>query len=304
MAQAGRGGRDEVHKPVVVNFTGRIAFARLPHDCARAGQTPLKVPIEHGAARKHYRGQVEGAGGHDARRRGFVAPRGEHHAINGIAVQDFDQAQVREVAVERGRGPFALLGDGMNRKFKGDAPVVPNPGFDPVCQFDVDAVTRREVPAGLRDADDGFARLEFFARPAVVHVAFHIHRGHAHVVRVVEPLLTPQVPFDFGIIPLHGCSFGLSHSRCSDARDASSAQILNPENFGGVMFATIFMVRGHLVIFGGCAPTLWRIRLKFIKVVRFIFKALTVARPVCVRPTMYIKSARHWKCRFHCWRRG
>ena len=161
------------------------------------------MPIEHGAAREDDGGQVHGAGGHDAGGCGFVASGGEDNSINGVPVQDFDQPQVCEVAVEGSRGPFALFGNGVNGKFKGDAAVVANTGFDAIDQFDVNAVAGGEVAARLRDANNGFARLEFFARPAVVHVAFDINGCHAHVVGVVEPLLTAQLTFDFRIILLH-----------------------------------------------------------------------------------------------------
>ena len=122
-------------------------------------------------------------------------------------MQDFDQSEVGEVAVESSRGPFALFGNGVYGKFKGYAAVVANTGFDAIDQFDVDAIAGGEIATRLRDADNGFARLEFFARPAIVHVAFDINGCHAHVVRVVEPLLTPQLTFDFRIIFLHRCSF-------------------------------------------------------------------------------------------------
>ena len=58
----------------------------------------------------------------------------------------------------------------------------------PVCQFEMVAVARRQVVAGLRNADDRLAGLQFFAGQAVIEVALQIERGHPRIVRVVKPL--------------------------------------------------------------------------------------------------------------------
>ena len=49
-----------------------------------------------------------------------------------------------------------------------------------------------EVGAGLRDADDRLAALQFLAGDAVVQVALDIERGHRRVCRVVEPAPAAQ----------------------------------------------------------------------------------------------------------------
>ena len=59
-------------------------------------------------------------------------------------------------------------------------------------EFEVMTVAGGEVAAGLGDADDRAARLQLFARHAVVHEALDIERGHVRVSGVVEPLLTAQ----------------------------------------------------------------------------------------------------------------
>ncbi len=54
------------------------------------------------------------------------------------------------------------------------------------------AIARREVTARLRDADDGTARLQFFAREAVIHETFDVECRRVGVQGIVEPLLTTQ----------------------------------------------------------------------------------------------------------------
>ena len=82
-----------------------------------------------------------------------------------------------------------MFGDGVHRKFEGNATAVADAVFDAFDQVFVDDVAGGEVAACLGDANDGFAGLEFFAGPAVVHEAFDVDGGHAHVVGVVEPFL-------------------------------------------------------------------------------------------------------------------
>jgi hypothetical protein len=48
-------------------------------------------------------------------------PVGQHHAIEGIAEQDLDQAEIGEVAVERRGRALAGLLDRMGRELHGDA---------------------------------------------------------------------------------------------------------------------------------------------------------------------------------------
>ena len=55
------------------------------------------------------------------------------------------------------------------------------------------AVARREVGAGLRDADDRLAGRQLLEREAVIEVALEIERGHAGIFRIVEPQLRAQL---------------------------------------------------------------------------------------------------------------
>ena len=60
---------------------------------------------------------------------------------------------------------------------------------DALRQFEVMAIAGRQVVAGLGDADDRLAGLQFVAGQAVIQIALKIERGHARIVRIVEPLL-------------------------------------------------------------------------------------------------------------------
>jgi hypothetical protein len=60
------------------------------------------------------------------------------------------------------------------------------------------AVTGAKIAAGLRNADDRFARLQLAARQAVIQIAFKIERVHLGIVGVHEPLPRSEVfLFDF-----------------------------------------------------------------------------------------------------------
>ena len=91
---------------------------------------------------------------HHGGRRGLVAAGGQHHAVERIAVQHLDQAEIGEVAVERGGRPLAGLLDRMHRELERDAAGVADAVAHALGQLEVMAVAGREVGAGLRDADD------------------------------------------------------------------------------------------------------------------------------------------------------
>ena len=201
-----------------------VLLARVPDHRARAGQPPLPVAVQHGSAGEDDRGQVHGARGHDTGGRGLVAAGGEHDAVDGVAVKHLDQAQVGQVAVQRRGGTFALLRDGVDRKLEGQAAGVADALLDALGQFHVDVVTRRQVAAGLCDADDRLARLEFFARPAVVHVTLDIGCSHGEIVGVVEPFLAAQFALDLREVFLHDVCI-----------------LLTPG--GGLVYATVRRVR-------------------------------------------------------------
>ena len=95
--------------------------ARLPDDGARAAALAVMPAVEHRPAGEDDRGNVDRRRGHDAGRRRLVAAGCQHHAVEEIAHQNFDQAEIGEIAVERRGRPLARLLNRVNRKFERDA---------------------------------------------------------------------------------------------------------------------------------------------------------------------------------------
>eukprot|EP00962_Isochrysis_galbana_P024941 scaffold7685_cov103-Isochrysis_galbana.AAC.2 len=143
---------------------------------------------------------------------------GQHNAVERVAVQHLDQRHVGQVAVERGRRTAAGLLNRVAWELERQPARVPDAVAQTRREVYVHPVARRQVGAGLRDADDGSARLQLLAREAEVEVPggrgstagglrggvtgasppgrsfapLQIQRRHARVVGVVEPLLAPQ----------------------------------------------------------------------------------------------------------------
>src|SRR6056297_672513 len=80
----------------------------------------------------------------------------------------------------------------MHREFHRNAACLADTRLDAIHQKDVDLVARRDVAAGLRNADDRAPALKLVARVFLVLVALDVKRGHARVVRIVEPFLRPE----------------------------------------------------------------------------------------------------------------
>ncbi len=184
-----RRGGDDVHELVIVDLAGRQALARFPDDGAGAGALALVPAIEHRADRQRDGRNVDGGRRHQQRRRGLVAADGEHDAVERIAVEHLDQAEIGKVAVECGGRALAGLLDRMAREFEGDAAHRDDAFAHALGQFDMVAVAGRQVGAGLGDADQRLARHQLGARQAVIQVALEIERRHARIVGIVEPLL-------------------------------------------------------------------------------------------------------------------
>jgi hypothetical protein len=192
MADGGCRRGHHVHEFLVVDLPAGETLARVPDNRARTRELAVPPAVEHGAAREHDGRDIHGRRRHQARRRGFVATGGEHDTVDGIAVQDFDEAEVRQIAVERGSGALARLLDRMDRKLKGDAAGVTNAVAHTRRQLEMVAVTWRKVRPCLRNPDDRFARLQLLSGNPVVHVALEIQRRHARIGGIVEPAAAAQ----------------------------------------------------------------------------------------------------------------
>ena len=192
MADRRRRRRHDVEEFLVADLAGGVVFARLPDDGAGAGAFALPPAVQHRPAGQHDGRDVNAGRSHNAGRRGLVAAGGEDDAVERVAVQNFDQAEISEIAVERGGRPLAGFLDRMHREFKGDAAGRRDAGAHPRSQFEMVAIAGRQVRAGLRDADDRLAGRQFLQRQAVIEITLEIQRCHARIVGIVEPKLRAQ----------------------------------------------------------------------------------------------------------------
>ncbi len=128
-------------------------------------RSPFHQPFSIGPPESTIAGMFTVAAAMIAGRRGLVAAGGQHDAVERIAVQHLDQAEIGEVAVERRGRPLAGLLDRMHRELEGDAAGVADALAHALGQLEMMAVAGRQVGAGLRDADD---RLAARAAPRVV----------------------------------------------------------------------------------------------------------------------------------------
>ena len=179
-------------KLVVVDLALGIELAALPDDRAGAGQPALPPAVQHRPAGQHDRRDVHRRRAHQAGRRGLVAAGGQHDAVERIAVQHLDQAEIGEVAVERRGRALAGLLDRVDREFQRHAAGVADAVAHAAGEVEMVAVAGREVGAGLRDADDRLAALQLLARQAVIHVALEVERGQRGIERLVEPAAAAQ----------------------------------------------------------------------------------------------------------------
>ncbi len=179
-------------------------------------------PVEHRTAGENNGGNIDGGCSHDACRRGLVAARGQDHGVDGIAVQQFHQTEIGEVAVERRGRPAAILEDRMNWKFQGDAPSVANAFTRSLGQIEVDAVARREVTASLGDANDRTARAQFLRSQAVIHESLEIERDHIRARGIGEPVLRAEAAGSLRLI-FHRHGFITPSTRSGSPHGLSSA---------------------------------------------------------------------------------
>src|SRR4029077_3187849 len=123
----------------------------------------------------------------------LVAAGHQHDAVERIAVEDLDEAEIGEIAGERGGRALAGPPDPMPRETERDAAGHADAFAHALGELEVMAVAGREVRAGLRDADDRLAGAQLLRREAEVHVALEVERRHAGVFRIVEPELRAQI---------------------------------------------------------------------------------------------------------------
>ena len=113
-------------------------------------------------------------------------------------MQDFHEAEIGEIAVERGGRPAAILVEGMHRELDGDAARIADAVARALGELQMHPVARRKVGARLGDADDRAALAQLLRRQAVIHEPLEIERGHVGMVGIVEPVLRAQAAFAVG----------------------------------------------------------------------------------------------------------
>ena len=176
-------------------------------------RSPFHQPLSIGPPDSTIAGRLTVAAAMMAGRRGLVAAGGQHDAVERIAEQHLDEAEIGEIAVERRGRPLAGLLDRVHRKFERDAAGVADAVAHALGEFDVMAVAGREIGAGLGDADDRLAGRQLVPGQAVIEIALQIERRHAGIVRIVEPQLRAQAglchvarPFDLFLPGMRGRS--------------------------------------------------------------------------------------------------
>ena len=126
----GRRGRGRIEKLLLGDLSRAQAATAAPDHRAGADQLVLEITIEHRAAGEHDRGNVHRRSGHDRGRRRLVTAGREHDRVDGIAVQNLDQAEISEIAIERRGRATAVLENRMRREFHRNAAGVANAFFD------------------------------------------------------------------------------------------------------------------------------------------------------------------------------
>ena len=203
VADRRRGRRHHLHEFVVVDLALGEELAAFPDDRAGTGKAALPPAVQHRAAGQHDGRDVHRRRAHQAGGRRLVAAGGQHHAIDRIAVQHLHQAEIREVAIQRRGRPLAGLLDRMDREFQRHAAGRTNAVAHAARQLDMMPVARRQIGAGLGDADDRLAAAQLLRRDAVVHVALEIERGHRRIGGLIEPAAGAQ-PSAVAVIRGHG----------------------------------------------------------------------------------------------------
>jgi len=169
----------------------RHHFTGLPDNRARSGALALEPAVEHWPDRQCDRRNIDRRRRHQAGRRRLVAADRQHHAIQRIAVDRLDKAEILQVAVEPGGRALAGFLDGMRRKLDRDPAGVADTVAHPLGEFEMMAVARGQIAAGLRDTDDRPARLKLVDAETIIQITLEIERGHVRIFRIVEPGTRP-----------------------------------------------------------------------------------------------------------------
>src|SRR5215204_5112003 len=171
VARRRRGSQGRLEELLFVDLASGQTAAALPDGRARTYQFALEVTVEHRTAGEHDGGDIHGRGGHDRRRRGLVAAGRKHHGVDKVTVEYLHEPKIREVAVQRGGRPAAVLVDGVHGELHRDAPTVAYPIAHATGELQMMPVAGREVASALGDADYGPVGAQLVRCDPVVHKA-------------------------------------------------------------------------------------------------------------------------------------
>ena len=202
----GRGSGHPLDHLLAGDLSRGITLPRVPHHGAGTDAPAIGPGADHRPDGQGNARYVDGRRSHQAGRRRLVATDRQDRAVDGIAIQDFNQAEVGEVPIESGGRPLAGLLDRMHREFQWNAARIANALADPRRQHQVVPIAGRQVGARLRDADDRPVGLQLAHRQPVIHVPLQVQGGHLGAGRIVEPGPRTEA----------GCAVGLIHVIYSD----------------------------------------------------------------------------------------
>src|SRR5215211_2118853 len=180
-----RGSQGRLEEPLFVDLASGQTAAALPDGRARTYQFALEVTVEHRTAGEHDGGDIHGRGGHNRRRRGLVAAGRKHHGVDKVTVEYLHEPKIRQVAVQRGGRPAAVLVDGVHGELHRDAPTVAYPIAHATGELQMMPVAGREVASALGDADYGPVGAQLVRCDPVVHKALYIQRALVPAMGIV-----------------------------------------------------------------------------------------------------------------------
>jgi hypothetical protein len=121
-----------------------------------AGSELLVAPLaaEHGTARDHHGRHVGGRRAHQHGRRGLVAPREQHHGVQGIRANAFLDVHRHQVAEEHRRRFHEHFAERDRRKLEREATGTPHAALDGLGDLSEMGVAVRQLGPRIGDADD------------------------------------------------------------------------------------------------------------------------------------------------------
>lgn len=216
-----RRGGDQLDEAGIIDLALGEQLTGLPDDRAGTGTLAAEPAVQHRTDGQRDRWNIDRRRRHQTGRRGLVAADRQNDAVERIAVEHLDQAEIGEVAVKAGGRTLAGFLDRMDREFDGNAAGFADTLAQTMRQFQMMPVARRKIGTRLGDADDRPVGLQFGLAETEIHVALEIKRRHVDIRRVVEPRARTELAdllatlVGFGNL-VRGYVFGIGHHQSSN----------------------------------------------------------------------------------------